>query len=110
MSRIALPFVLPFATALSLSLSACAPMPPADGPISGGSGPGEPEQQCNAAAARGAIGKVATAAVVEHARIDAGAQIVRTLKPGQMVTMEYHHSRLNIDVDVNNVVTNVRCG
>lgn len=106
MSRIA----LPFAAALSLSLSACAPMPPSDPPMTGGPSPSEPEQQCNATAARGAIGKVATAAVVEQARIDAGAQIARTLKPGQMVTMEYHYSRLNIDVDANNVILNLRCG
>jgi len=106
MSRIA----MPFAAALSLSLSACAPMPPAEGPISGGPGPSEPEQKCNAAAARVTVGKVATAAVVEQARLAAGAQIARTLKPGQMVTMEYHYSRLNIDVDANNVIINVRCG
>ncbi len=48
--------------------------------------------------------------VVEKARMAAGAEIARTLKPGQMVTMEYHASRLNIDVDANNVITNVRCG
>ncbi len=106
MSRIA----MPFAAALSLSLSACAPMPPTDGPVSGGHDPSEPEQKCDAAAARGAIGKVATVAVVEQARQAAGAQIARTLKPGQMVTMEYHDSRLNIDVDANNVILNVRCG
>lgn len=106
MSRIA----LPFAAALSLSLSACAPMPPTDQPISGGPGVSEPEQKCDAAAARGAIGKTATADVVEQARIDAGAERVRTLKPGQMVTMEYHYSRLNLDVDGNNVITNARCG
>ena len=106
MTRIA----MPFAAALSLSLSACAPMPPSGEPVAGDPYPGEPEQKCNAAAARGAIGKVATAAVVERARIDAGAQIARTLKPGQMVTMEYHHSRLNIDVDAGNVIINVRCG
>lgn len=66
---------------------------------------------CNADAAKpGAMGKVATADVVERARVDAGARTVRVLKPGQMVTMEYAEGRLNIDVDVRNVVTNLRCG
>jgi hypothetical protein len=65
---------------------------------------------CNADAARPAIGKTATADVVEQARIAAGAEVARTLKPGQMVTMEYHPSRLNIDVDADNRITNVRCG
>lgn len=68
------------------------------------------DSTCNSDAARGAIGKTATTAVVEEARRAAGARIARTLKPDQMVTMEYHPSRLNIDVDERNVVTNVRCG
>lgn len=65
---------------------------------------------CNPNAARGVIGRVATTEVIEEARQAAGAELVRTLKPGQMVTMEYHPSRLNIDLDADNVVANVRCG
>ena len=66
--------------------------------------------QCNAEAARGHVGKFATAATVEAARKDAGASIARTLKPDQMVTMEYMEGRLNVDVDARNVITRVRCG
>ncbi|MGI8561135.1 MAG: I78 family peptidase inhibitor [Luteimonas sp.] len=123
---------------LSLSLAACAPgndKTVSEGAISKGVPselyPVDPAQQppaesavassppmmeenmdrsCNADAARGMIGKTATADVVEQARIAAEAQIARTLKPGQMVTMEYHPSRLNIDVDDANRITNVRCG
>lgn len=65
---------------------------------------------CNADAARPAIGKIATAEVVEQARVAAGAEVARTLKPGQMVTMEFRAGRLNIDVDADNRITNVRCG
>lgn len=66
---------------------------------------------CNADAAKpAAIGKPATAAVLEQARIDAGARMSRVLKPGQMVTMEYAEGRLNVDVDANNVIINLRCG
>lgn len=66
---------------------------------------------CNADVAKPhAIGKVATAEVVDRARRDAGAQVARVLKPGQMVTMEYREGRLNIDVDEANVITNLRCG
>jgi hypothetical protein len=68
------------------------------------------DRSCNADAARGMIGKTATADVVEQARVAADAEVARTLKPDQMVTMEYHPSRLNIDVDDDNVITNVRCG
>ena len=66
---------------------------------------------CNADAARDAVlGQVASAEVVEQARLASGAQVARVLKPGQMVTMEYREGRLNIDVDANNVITNLRCG
>jgi hypothetical protein len=66
---------------------------------------------CNADAAKpAAMGKVATAAVLEQARIDAGARMSRVLKPGQMVTMEYAEGRLNVDVDASNVIINLRCG
>lgn len=70
-----------------------------------------PTASCNADAARpNAIGKVASADVVERARVDAGARMARVLKPGQMVTMEYAEGRLNIDVDAGNVIINLRCG
>ncbi|HEU4813416.1 MAG TPA: I78 family peptidase inhibitor [Xanthomonadaceae bacterium] len=66
--------------------------------------------RCNPDAARSAIGKEATAEVVEQARIAAGADVARTLSPGQMVTMEFHNSRLNLSVDAGNVVVDVSCG
>ena len=65
---------------------------------------------CDADAARDAIGKQATADVVEQARVAAGASVARTLKPGQVITMEYHASRLNLRVDDDNVVEDVSCG
>ncbi len=89
-----------------IALAACTtpptPLPPVSGaPIS---------DQCNANAARSHVGKVATAGTVEAARKAAGADIARTLKPGQMVTMEYIEGRLNVDVDASNVITGFRCG
>lgn len=89
------------------ALSACTTTasPPMSDPSPPASG-----AACNAEAARDAIGKTATADVVERARTQAGARMARVLKPGQMVTMEYMEGRLNIDVDARNVITNVRCG
>lgn len=75
-----------------------------------GAAPGAIEDSCNAEAAKSFVGKTADAAVAEQARTAAGAQVVRALKPGQMVTMEFRAGRLNLDVDENNVITNVRCG
>lgn len=66
---------------------------------------------CNADAAKAAaLGKVASADVVERARTEAGASAARVLKPGQMVTMEYMEGRLNVDVDEKNVIIDLRCG
>ena len=91
---------------LTLALAACATPPPVhDG------GPLPPEQAgCNPEAAGGAIGHEATAAVVEQARIDAGARVARVLHPGQAVTMEYMEGRLNIDVNARNAIVGLRCG
>ena len=89
-----------------LAISACTTPPALPPPVSGAPVSG----QCNADAARGHIGKVATTATVEAARKDAGANTARTLKPGQMVTMEYREGRLNVDVDARNVITGIRCG
>ena len=88
------------------TLSACTASPP----LMSDPTP-SPSAGCDAAAAKpAAIGKVATASVVEQARVDAGARMARVLKPGQMVTMENAEGRLNIDVDAGNVNTNLRCG
>ena len=98
-------FVLTLALSV-ITLPACtASTPPMSDPM--------PPQtaSCNADAAKpGVVGKLATAEIVEQARIAAGARMARVLKPGQMVTMEYAEGRLNIDVDARNVVTNLRCG
>ena len=96
------PILMPVIVLL-LSIGACATIPPDGSPM--------PVAQCNAEGAKpGAMGKVASADVVERARKDAGARMARVLKPGQMVTMEYAEGRLNIDVDARNVIINLRCG
>ncbi|WP_341868571.1 MULTISPECIES: I78 family peptidase inhibitor [Lysobacteraceae] len=84
-----------------------APAPAAD---AGTAAPATPAQQCNADAAQSAVGQVASDAVVEKARTDAGATVARTLKPNQAVTMEYRFDRLNLRVDAKNVVESVACG
>ena len=103
---------LPVAAAFAVALAACAtpadsatPSPPPTEPP-----PTPMEAACNPEAAQAYVGQVASADVVEKARVAAGAQIARTLKPGQMVTMEYHSSRLNLDVNAGNVITGARCG
>lgn len=74
--------------------------------------PGDVEDQdsCNPEGAQRFVGQAASADVVEQARTAANAEVARVLTPGQMVTMEFRAGRLNIDVDAQNVITNVRCG
>lgn len=67
-------------------------------------------QHCDAEAVQSHLGKAASAEIVEAARKAAGAEIARTLKPGQMVTMEYRDGRLNLSVDAANVIVRITCG
>ena len=96
-----------FAFASTLAMAACAT--PAPVPGSGMDGESS-AASCDADAATSAVGKAGTQDVLEEARVAAGAEVARFLKPGQVVTMEYHHSRLNLHVDENNVVVRAACG
>ncbi|MDE1198754.1 MAG: I78 family peptidase inhibitor [Pseudomonas sp.] len=66
--------------------------------------------RCDAAAAQFAVGKPATPALLEQARVKAGAQTARVLGPNDMVTMEYRSDRLNLNTDQAATVSRVNCG
>ena len=83
-----------------LLLAACA-TPQATPPMTG---------QCNADAAQRHVGHAATAEMIEAARKDAGADRVRTLRPGQAVTMEYLAGRLNLYLDASGNIERIACG
>lgn len=65
---------------------------------------------CDAGKAQSYIGKSATSDIAEAARKSAGAELVRWLRPGMAVTMEYRMGRLNITIDEKNVITSINCG
>ena len=65
---------------------------------------------CDEAAAQFAVGQVASAALAEQVRQRAGAQRVRTVRPGDMITMEFDPGRLNLELDAAGKVARVRCG
>lgn len=100
--------LLPLASLLTLSLSACAtPLPPQ---VRTG-GPLPPQRDpCTADAANAYLGQPASADVVEQARLAAHADTARVLHPGDVVTMEYRAGRLNVDVDERGVIVRLRCG
>lgn len=94
-----------------LALGACTtttPEPPAPAPS--GNQPPMAASGCDADAASASIGKAGTPESLEQARVAAGAQVARILKPGQVVTMEYHASRLNMMVDDKGMVKRLTCG
>ena len=91
------------ALAIAASLPACAPMPPVE--------PSPPYTgQCDADAARWAIGQAASSEVVERIRIETHSQVARVIRPGQAVTMDFSAARVNVHVNERNAVTGVTCG
>lgn len=74
-------------------------------------GPNPPLQmQCDAERARWAIGREASADVVEEVRGATQSQHVRVIHPGQAVTMDFRPDRVNIHVNERNAITSVTCG
>lgn len=65
---------------------------------------------CDASALQSQIGQKATESVMEDLRSRSGATKARILRPGQLVTMEYNDTRLNLIVDDKDVMTAIRCG
>lgn len=88
---------------LLLLLTACAaaPPPPPLPPTSG---------TCRAEHAQFAVGHRPDARLLEQARVRSGARLVRTISPGQVVTMEFNPERLNLELDAAGRVVRVRCG
>lgn len=94
-------------TTALLALTACAS--PRDTMVADPATPSVTER-CDATRAQSFVGQAATSELVERARAAAGASTARTLKPDQVVTLEYLHDRLNLRVDAGNVVTSIDCG
>ncbi|MFJ4048473.1 I78 family peptidase inhibitor [Pseudomonas hunanensis] len=83
------------------------------GNADGGAAPAAPagnDGRCQAGGADFAIGKQASAELLEQARKASGSQMARILKPRDVVTLEYRSERLNLNVDEQGRVTRVNCG
>lgn len=86
--------------AITLMLSACM-TPPATPPSA---------SACNAGAVQSFVGRAATDDVVNAARSTAGAKLLRVIKPGQAVTMDFRAERLNLYLDNAGAIERVSCG
>ena len=103
--RIAPAHIAPCTLLLALSLPGCAGTPMRTG------GPLPPQvQACNADVVQDQIGQVATAERIEAIRVRSGSKIVRVLRPGQMITMEFSGDRVDVRVDAQDVILSVGCG
>lgn len=87
---------------LLLAMAACATIPP--------QGPPMAAAQCNAEGARPAVGRQPSADVVERARVDSGSAVVRVIRPGDAVDMDFRGDRLNLSVNARNAIDAVKCG
>lgn len=67
-------------------------------------------KSCDATALQSQIGQKATPSVLEDLRSRSGSATARMLRPGQLVTMEYNATRLNLIVDDKDMMTAIRCG
>jgi hypothetical protein len=65
---------------------------------------------CDASKAEWMIGQPPTEELLARGAADAGAQVSRYIRHDEMVTMEYHPSRLNVDLGEDGLIRAVRCG
>lgn len=90
---------------LGVSLAACAAKPVRTG------GPLPPQRQaCNPDVVQDEVGKPATAERLEAIRERSGSKVVRVVRPGQAVTMDFRGDRVDIHLDAQDVIVSVSCG
>ncbi len=65
---------------------------------------------CSAAGAAMALGQPFDQALGERARTGAGAELLRVIRPGDAVTMDFRPERLNLELDSEGRVAEARCG
>lgn len=81
-------------------LGACAPPP----------GDILPAGKCEIRDATAFVNRPFTASLAKRALRMSGARLLRVIRNGQAVTMDYREDRLNIPVDIRNHVTGLSCG
>jgi len=91
-------------------LAGCSSTSEPSSPVQGATTADTSQSRCDAAAAQFALGKPASPALLDQARVKAGAQTARVLGPDDMVTLEYRSDRLNLTTDQAAIVTRVNCG
>ena len=96
--------LLPFGLLLLVALTGCASPDTPSEPAA------EPPSECSADAVQNMLGQFASAETVEKIRIQAGAEKVRVLAPGDRATMDFNLQRLNIEIDDAEMIQRLSCG
>lgn len=66
--------------------------------------------RCDAGSVQNLVGQPYSERQAENARQRSGANSLRTLMPGQVMTMEYNPTRLTVVVDPQQNILSIRCG
>ena len=69
-----------------------------------------PGYECRSEGLNAFVGQTATAGIGSEILKKSGAKVLRWLKPGQIVTMEFRADRVNVKLDAQNKVEAVTCG
>jgi hypothetical protein len=86
---------------------ACAAVPPED-PVN--VAPGGGDYRCNATPLADLVGRPASQELGAEALRRSGSGTLRWIRPGDVVTMDYSESRLNIHLDGQGRVERFNCG
>lgn len=92
-------------------LAACATeaaSPPASSPPS--TAAGGLSGACNADPAQSGVGQAYTDALGAELQAKSGAKVLRVIRPGQAVTMDFREDRLNVELDAAGKVKRANCG
>jgi len=85
-----------------VGLAGCASQPQGDAVANGGT--------CNAEPAQSYVGKPASEVNLQAAFKASGAKGLRSIKPGQAVTMDYREDRVNVYQDASGNIERISCG
>jgi hypothetical protein len=66
--------------------------------------------ECRSEGLNAFVGQTATVEVGSEILAKSGAKVLRWLRPGQIVTMEFRSDRVNVKLDFQNKIEAVTCG
>ena len=69
-----------------------------------------PGYECRSEGLDAFVGQPATAELGSEILARSGAKVLRWLRPGQIVTMEFRSDRVNVKLDSQNKIAAVTCG